>query len=70
MSSATVTSKAGPGLTVTAIVLNNVNEVDFQQARNVIQISGDGYRADFDAYSTATITYTVASRVYTLTVAQ
>lgn len=70
MSSATVTSKAGPGLTVTAIVLNNVNDVDFQQARNVIQIKGDGYQTEFDAYNTATITYTVASRVYTLTVSQ
>jgi len=67
---ATVTGKSGPGLTATAIVLNNVTDLDFQQSRYVIQITGDGYRAEFDAYNTATVTYTIASRNATVVISQ
>ncbi len=67
---ATVTAKAGPGLTATAVVLNNVTDLDFQMSRFIVQITGDGYRAEFDTYNTVTVTYTIASRNGTVTIAQ
>lgn len=67
---ATVTAKAGPGLTATAVVLNNVTDLDFQMSRFIVQITGDGYRAEFDTYATATVTYTIASRNATVTISQ
>lgn len=67
---ATITSKSGPGLTATAIVLNNVTDLDFQMSRYVIQVTGDGYQAFFDSYNTSTVTYTIASKIATVTISQ
>jgi hypothetical protein len=67
---ATITGKAGPGLTVTATVLNNVTDIDFNLVGYVLTITGSGYRQEFDLYNTATVTYTISSKIATVTISQ
>lgn len=62
-STATVTAKVGPGLTATAIVLNNVSLIDFDLKEDAFTVeylsaSGQPKRQTFDYNSIATITMT------------
>jgi len=67
---ATVTSKSGPGLTVTAVVLTNVTNMNFDLDSFVLKIDCDQGHPEFDLYATSTVTYTIASRVATVAVSQ
>ena len=67
----TVTSKTGPGSTVTSLALANVREINFNVAKQVLTVVDDsGVSKDFDLYGTTTVTYTIASRVATVAASQ
>jgi len=67
---ATVTSKDGPALPVTALVLTNVTDIDFQFDRFVVAVVANGLRTEYDLYATATVTATVTGRVWTVAISQ
>lgn len=67
---ATVTSKIGPALVATSIVLTNVTDIDFQLANFVVKVVSDQGTSYFDLYATTTVTYTIATRVATIAVSQ
>lgn len=67
----TVTGKTGPGLTETAIVYNNITDLDFNLGSNVLTITHglvNSRKTEVDLYSIATITYTVSAHVATVAV--
>ena len=67
---ATITGKTGIGVTVTALVCADVTDIDFQLAANVIRVTwGTPSRVSFfDLDTIATVTYTIASHVATITI--
>ena len=70
-STATVTSKTGPGQTVTVLVINNVREANFALAlKSILVVTNDLGIKEFDINATTTITFTIAVGVGTLTVSQ
>lgn len=67
----TVTSKTGPGSTVTSQVFSNVLAVNFNIAAQVVTVvDGNNTPHDFDLFGTTTITYTVSSHVGTIAISQ
>lgn len=71
-SQATVTSKIGPALTVTGIVLTNVVKVNYDLLGDVVEIvqSDPPKITHFDLAATTTVTMTVASGNWTVTISQ
>ena len=67
---ATVTGKTGPARTVTAVVLTGVTDMDFNLQAFVLKVECDQGHAEFDLYNTTTVTYTIASKVATVTISQ
>jgi len=70
MSQATVTGKVGPGSTLTAGVFTNVVDVDFKLSQQLLTLtqSVPNRILDIDISAATTITMTVSSGVYTVTV--
>lgn len=61
--SATVTSKTGPGLTVTSLVINNIYDIhfEFQAGRNRLLIKSVDRNYEFDINATTTISCTITA---------
>jgi len=68
----TVTSKTGPGLTVTSQVFNPIQGVNFRLApKSVLEVvKGSGEIVSFDIAATTTITFTISAGVGTITLSQ
>jgi hypothetical protein len=65
----TVTGSIGPGNTLTAQVFNNVTDLDFDLAEQDLKIVSDGGKTTHvDLYTIATVTYTIAAHVATVTI--
>lgn len=70
-SQATITSKTGPGLTVTSLVLTNLKVFDLQLAgKSVLTTESDQGIRTFDINATTTLTCTIAAGVATIVVSQ
>lgn len=70
-STATVTSKTGPAVTVTAAVITPVRRFDMHLAgKSMLFIEDDRKTHQFDISATTTCTITIASGVATITVSQ
>jgi hypothetical protein len=67
---ATVTGKTGPALTVTAVILTGVTDMNFDLHAYVLKIDCDQGHPEFDLYNTTTVTYTIASKIATVTISQ
>ena len=69
-STATVTAKAGPALTATAVAFNAVqNIVFFPAPKNILQIAdGNVGIREFDITASTTITMTISAGVVALTI--
>lgn len=66
----TYTGTNGPGVTVTAAVMNNVTELNFDARSGILRVTYDGGSKHFDAdlYGRSTITITISAGVLTATV--
>lgn len=65
----TVTSTTGPGVTVTALVINGVLQVVFDLVRNMIFITDSAGRIREFAYdAVATLTWTISGRTATVAI--
>jgi len=62
-SSATVTAKAGPNLSVTAVVVNNVSDINFDLDGKVLQLFQSSALPvrEFDLNGITTVTCTVTA---------
>jgi hypothetical protein len=71
-STATVTSKIGPAITVTAAVLQNVVNVEYDIAARVIRVkqSDPNKITEYDYAATTTVTMTVSAGNWTITISQ
>jgi len=70
-STVTVTGKTGPAVAVTSLVLTGVTEILFQTApKDMLFITANEGRKEFDLSATTTTTMTISSGVITLTIAQ
>ncbi len=70
-SQATVTSKIGPGKTVTSLVLTNLTVFNLQLGgKSVLHTESDQGPKDFDIAATTTLTCSIASGVATIVVSQ
>lgn len=71
-STATVTGKVGPGVTLTTVVFQNVKFFSIDTDNEVLDIvynNGDGQRrTQVDIAADTTITCTVSGNTYTLTI--
>lgn len=67
---ATVTGVLGPAQTVTSLVLTNVTRIDFDLTAQTVTIWCDQGNPCFSLYGTTTVTYTIATRVATVTISQ
>lgn len=70
---ATVTSKVGPGLDITAIVFHHVRDIDFNLEAQTVRIVADETPTGgqyFDLYGTTTVTYVIATHIATVTISQ
>ena len=66
--SAIVTAPVGAGLTATAITLSNIRKIEFDILKEMLYVTqSDGRRVEFAYDTIATVTYTIASRVATIT---
>ncbi len=67
--SATVTAPSGAGLASVATVLSNIRKIEFDIDKEMLYITQSDGRVVEYAYDTiATVTYTIANRVATITV--
>jgi len=69
----TITGKIGPGTTITSLLFSNVQVIDFDFVKQVITVTyltagGDKKIQTFDLAVEATVTYTIASGVATITI--
>jgi hypothetical protein len=67
----TVTGTAGPGLTVTATVINNVTRFDINMETNILTIYATGAQPNpqfFSITAAGTITATKSGSTYTVTI--
>ncbi len=64
----TITETTGPGLSVTALKLTDVVDIDIDFSRNVVKItqSGSGGIQYYDYSALATLTWTISAGVSTL----
>jgi hypothetical protein len=71
-STATITGKTGPGLTVTAISLSDVRSFLFNLSpSSVLKVTLNGGEVrDFDLGATTTITATISGGIMALTISQ
>lgn len=63
-SQATITGKIGPAEAVTALVIPNVKNANFNFENGTVEINGQ----TFDIYAQTTITLTVSGHNYTLSI--
>lgn len=64
----TITATTGPGLDATAQVFNDVNDIEYNFAKNVIKIS-HGIQISFYSYAaTAIVTQTITNGVTTISI--
>lgn len=69
-SQATITSKTGPGITVTSLVLTNLTKFNMDLAGKVLFTVSDQGQREFDIAATTTLTCTIAAGVATIVVSQ
>lgn len=67
----TITGKLGPGITTTALVLNNVRSITFDYDENTLTVSyvdasGAPKIQSWDLYGIATVTYSITSHIATV----
>ena len=62
-----VTAKTGPAIAASALSLPGVSAFNFDLGRNVLQVVQSGVVKEFDLTATTTVTCTISSTVYTLT---
>lgn len=65
----TVTGVTGPNSAVTALTLTNVTGWSVNCLTNVLEVVANGKTKHFDISPETTLTWTVSSNVYTLTIA-
>lgn len=69
---ATVTSTTGPGLTATAVVLNDVSNIFFDFDARVVRITysngGPDITATFDYSAVLTVTFSISGTSTTVTI--
>ena len=69
-SSVTVTGTAGPGVTATAVVINDVLSFSFETSNNILSISDtSGAVKQFNVTDATTVTVTKSGSTYTVVVA-
>lgn len=70
MSTVTITSTYGPGLTATAMVLNNVTKVIYDFVKKVVTVTygTPSVTSDFSFGLVATVTHTVSGVDSTITI--
>ena len=69
-SSVTVTGTAGPGVTATAVVINDVLSFSFETSNNILSISDtSGEVKQFNVTDATTVTVTKSGSTYTVVVA-
>lgn len=67
--SATVTAPVGTGQTATAVTLSDIRKIEFDINREMLFVTeSDGRVVEFAYDTIATVTYTIASRVATITI--
>lgn len=64
----TLTGSAGPGLTVTSLVVNNINEVIFDLVAKVLRYREDSVNHDMDLTAATTVTVTISGGAWSFTV--
>ena len=72
-STATITSKTGPGVTVTALVINNVTDFHVETyPHSLLKVNSTDIAGtrEFDIQATTTFTCTISAGVCTLTISQ
>ncbi len=70
MSQATVTAQVGPGLTATAIVIQDIVEIDMDLPGEVLTLTqSNGRISTYALTGSNTITLTASGGTYTLTIA-
>lgn len=67
-STATITGKIGPADTLTATVFTGVTSFSLDTVNGVLNLVCDQGRPQIDVYAQTTLTLTVSSHVYTLTI--
>lgn len=67
-SAATVTAKIGPAQTVTAQVFSNVSSFNFDVIAKVLTVVNNGIITQMDINAATTVTCTIATGNFTLTV--
>jgi hypothetical protein len=65
---ATITAKAGPGLTVTAQVFPGLSYFSINTDTKIIELVSNGITKQLDINAATTYTLTVSAGVYTLTI--
>lgn len=60
----TATGAAGPGLTVTSLVVNNINDVEFDLNAKVLRIKEDSVNHEIDISAATTVTCTITAGTY------
>ena len=68
-SSTTVTGKLGPATSVTSQVTNNVNSINFDFDTQTLTVRAGNTTRVYDVTSKTSLTFTVSSGSYSLTVA-
>jgi len=70
-SKVTITADYGPGLQATALVINHLREIRFDIDRQVLFVVDDTVTThEFALDTIATVTFSIASKVYTITVSE
>lgn len=68
-SSVTITATTGPGETVTALVISNVADVNFDLARHELDVVDvNGIIKEFDLGAVGTVTFSISGHNYTITI--
>jgi len=66
----TVTAKAGPGIQNTAIVLNNVNSIEFDFNRKMIFVTRNGLTTtqEYDMTGITSVSFSISGSTYSMTI--
>lgn len=70
MDSVTITAKTGPGSQVTALVIQNVTNLNFDLAGENLQVFKGSSFSTYDLSDIATVTFSISGHNYTVTVSE
>lgn len=68
MSTVTVTGKVGPGITATAIELNDVTEFRVDTVNEMLYVTAGGTKKEFEVTTATNFTVTISGNNYTITI--